>query len=629
MRRSETMRDGAFADIDKWRKQYNGTVSENAGDATNTMIRNITYELVESQISTVIPAPHVDAKVWSERHGRNAKAIERLLINLRNELPFERLNDIDERTVFVEGGSVWLIEWDETITAPGEQGGVRLSCISAEDFFPQPGIYEVEDMDWLILRLQSTREEIVDKYGVSIEVAGEAQNDDPDSIEDEDTCTVYMCFYKNEQGFVSQYVWSGDTELSDVEDYYARKRYVCGECGKRRELCESDKHCDCGGKFIMENEEYEELTHEVVLADGFTISANAPAYDERGNPRLRKATRFRTDPDGNTMTTAVDGVSVPLTEEYEERVMEPTRIEWYRPKHYPVVVRKNISKRRSVLGQSDCEFILPQQREINAVETRICQKIQAAGVYPVKPENLDFQYDATVGEKVLNLPEGRSFRDSTGVLDLTPNLTTEQNQSERLYEHAKKILGITNSYQGQADTTAKSGVAKQAQIAQAAGRLDSKRVMKHAAYADIDRVIFELYLAYADEPRSAAYVDAFGRMQNSSFNRYDFLEWDDATHKWIYEDRYLFSVDQNGGVDMQREQLWQLNLQNFSSGVYGNPQDPATLLRYWQMQEQAHYPHARENVEYFKELVERAQAASASMGAMQAGQGAAPMPMPQ
>ena len=41
------------------------------------------------------------------------------------------------------------------------------------------------------------------------------------------------------------------------------------------------------------------------------------------------------------------------------------------------------------------------------------------------------------------------------------------------------------------------------------------------------------------------------------------------------------------------------NLENLKAGTLGDPADPVTLLRYWQCQERAHYPNARENVEYF------------------------------
>ena len=63
-------------------------------------------------------------------------------------------------------------------------------------------------------------------------------------------------------------------------------------------------------------------------------------------------------------------------------------------------------------------------------------------------------------------------------------------------------------------------------------------------------------------------------------------------------------MDLNGGSEYQREALWQRNLENLKAGALGSPDSPITLLRYWQAQERAHYPHARENVEYFRLAVE-------------------------
>ena len=158
-------------------------------------------------------------------------------------------------------------------------------------------------------------------------------------------------------------------------------------------------------------------------------------------------------------------------------------------------------------------------------------------------------------------------------------------------------MGISNSKN-------ESGYARQLQISQATGRLESKRKMKHTAYADLDRIIFELYLAFADEPRALSYKDAYGRIHNAEFSRHDFLEFDESRCKYYYDDAYLFSVDLNGGAEYQREALWQRNLENLTSGALGDPRNAITLLRYWQAQERAHYPHARENVEYFTLAIE-------------------------
>lgn len=624
-RRAEAKRDGAFQNLERNRKQYLGSNEIDGSTEPASMVRNITYELIESQVSTQIPAPRVDAKCWSERHGRNAKSIERLCAAVRNELPFERINDQDERNTYIYGGSVWLVEWDNSIRTHNTVGGVRVSLVEPNDFIPQPGIFEVRDMDYLFIRYQCAREELSEKFGISPKKAEAAENDEVHSGDDgdEDTCTVYTCYYRGEDRTVSQFTWSGDVTLADINDYYARKRHVCRKCGRRRELCRSDSVCDCGGSFVMENEEFETLTHDVVTGDGggkYTIPAMSPSYRADGTLRTQKVKEMGLDAGGVPIAENVGGISLPRMVEREEPKMEPTKIRWYKPTGFPIVVRKNTSKEHSVFGQSDCEYIRYQQQEINKIESHIHEKIMTAGIYPILPDDAEFIYDATIGSNIIRLKPGED-RSQYGVVDTMPNIAQEQSQSDRLYEQAKRMLGITASYQGQADTTAKSGVAKQVQVAQSAGRLDSKRVMKNAAYADIDRIIFEYYLAYADEPRPIAFKDSFGRMQNTQFNRYDFVEWDEDTHEWFYEDRYLFSVDQNGGADEQRETMWNLNLQNLQAGVYGNPAEVSTILRYWQMQEQAHYPYARQNVEYFEALIAVQTAALGQSPAQIAGAG--------
>ena len=136
--------------------------------------------------------------------------------------------------------------------------------------------------------------------------------------------------------------------------------------------------------------------------------------------------------------------------------------------------------------------------------------------------------------------------------------------------------------------------------------LDSKRQMKNAAYADIDKIIFQYYLAYADEPRPVAYKDSFGKLQNRTFNRYDFLERDEAG-EYYYNDEYLFSTDATIDVERSRELLWQENRQNFQQGAYGDPKLLQTQLIFWQNMEQAHYPWAHDNVERIAEEIARQQ----------------------
>ena len=148
------------------------------------------------------------------------------------------------------------------------------------------------------------------------------------------------------------------------------------------------------------------------------------------------------------------------------------------------------------------------------------------GVFPIVPEGVNVEIDNSIFKKVFRANQANQAL--FGRIDLQVDISRDIAQADRLYDHAKRILGITDSFQGQYDSSAQSGVAKQILVNQAAGRLDSKRQMKNAAYAEIDQIIFQYYLAYADEPRPATYKDAQGRMQNVYFNRYDFIRRDEA-----------------------------------------------------------------------------------------------------
>ena len=548
-------------------EQYKGSDLIDGSTERASAVRNITYEIVESQVNSDIPAPKVEAKRYSLRHDRNATDIERLLAKIRDELPFEELNDIDERYTYIFGGSIWLVEWDSDKEDARERGGVRVSCISPTDFFPQPHIYRIEDMEYCFLRFTTTREELSRRYGVTQAEANLAATEETDACRgEEDTVTVVVCFWRDEAGEVSRFVWSGDAVLSDIEHYYGRKKCACRVCGKPVEFCTCETP-----RPTLSDEEEEVLTHDILLEDGTVILAKTPVFSENSDGVVREI---------------------------------PTRVPYYRPKCFPIVIRKNTSSASDLLGQSDCEFIRPEQQQINKIESRIMQKLMRSGITPLVPEDATVTLNNAVFGQVIRLRPGESAA-NYGTVDTTPNISQDIAQAERLYEHAKRIIGISDAYQGLDTARGESGYSRQIRIQQAAGRLESKRRMKYTAYAAIDRLIFSYYLAYADEPRHVTYTDSFGVKHASTFNRYDFLEYDPAEGRYYYDDGYLFSVDLSGGPEQQREEMWEKNLKNLQAGTLGDPADPATLLRYWQNQERAHYPFARENVTYFFDMIKR------------------------
>lgn len=601
--------------------QYLGSKEiDGAPESPAEVVRNITYELIESQISTTIPAPRVTPKRWSEGHGRNARRIELLLEGVRDELPFEKMNDTEERLVPIHGASARVIDWDDSYRTHDTVGRASVKVLNMTYLTWQPGIYEIQDMDAIFVREDTTRDDILQRYGVEWQDVEDAEAA-PDAADPDETVSVYTAWYRNEEGQVCKFVWSGAVVLEDVENYWSRKKYVCKVCGERRELSEGeDGKCRCGGEFEALDDEYEELDHDIQLSDGRVIPAMSRVY-ENGHIKVE-----------NVIVPAVDGAGaplfdaegVPVMEMQSQSVMAPTRLRWYRPDIYPVTIRKNTSRDGVLLGQSDCEFIRDQQQQINKLETNIHQKSMGAGVYPFMPAQTAFVLDKSINQHVLKLPEGVRAQ-QCGVLDFSVNTLHDQALSDRAREQAKATLGITASYQGQEDTTAKSGIAKQVQVQQAAGRLASKRVMKQAAYAEADEAIFKLNLAYADEPRPVSYVDEFGQVHYEAFNRYDYYEYDEKTGEWYVDDGYTFACDATQGLETQSEARWQMIASDYQAGMYGDPATVAAKLAAWMARERAGYPDAHVQVEHFRALYRAEQEAmTAQQAAIQQAAGAIP-----
>ena len=548
----------AYSDIldelDENMQQYRGSAEIDGSHERASTVRNITYEIIESQVSSDIPHPKVEPSYYTDKRYANAVSIERLCQTVRDRLPFEVLNDLDERFTYIYGGSIFFVEWDNTLRHGKEIGGVRVHLISPTDFIPQPYVYDPSDMDYCFLRFTTTRDELIRKYGARPENLSNISTGTT-AIGASHAAEVIVCFYRGESGEIGQFIFTGELTLKDIPSYYRRKRTVCKKCSREAHLC----GCETP-HFTTVDLAVERISREV--ADG--VSEDFLLRNSDG------------------------GITLP----------------YYLPKRFPIVIRKNTSAKDSLLGQSDCRYIRPEQQAINKIESRILQKLLRSGVTPVVPEDANININNSVFGQIIKMKPGESMS-QYGKVDTTPDISQDIEEAERLYNHSKRILGISDAYQGIGEYANESGVARRLRIQQASGRLESKRKMRYAAYAALDRIIFEHYLAFADEPRVLSYKDAYGRVHNECFNRYDFLIFDRSDGSFKYDDSYLFSVDYNAGTEYQREALWEKNLENLKSGTLGDPSAPHTLLRYWQCQERAHYPHARENVEYFSEIIKK------------------------
>ena len=532
-------------------------------------IRNIIRENIESEVSSTIPQPKVTARRQSDEW--RAKILEDMLRNELDRLPMETLNDQMERTVPIQGGGYWLVEWDNSKRTHSTVGDVTVSILHPKQVVPQDGVFgSVEDMDAFILKLPQTRAYIKRVYGKDVdegEDAPEARTLDETAANAEDMVTQYVAYYRNDNGGIGKFSWVHDTVLEDMEDFEARRLRKCSQCGEV--LGPDTEKCPvCGSEQAQEGEEEsEEVYTGMTTTNGTEIPGASAGVDEMGLP-----------------------------------VMQPTVLPYYKPDVFPVFLQKNVSTFGKLLGDSDVDAIQDQQNTVNRMEQKIIDRFIKAGTRITLPDRADLRQDPEDGEKwyIGNAADASLI----GVYQFSGDLSQEMQYLANIYEEARQILGITDSFQGRQDSTAQSGVAKQFAAQQSAGRLESKRVMKEAAYAELFKRIVQLKVAYADEPRSVVATDDRGQAQYEEFNRYDFYEQDEKGewHCILDDERFLFSCDTSTPLANNREAMWQDATQMFQMGAFGQPQSLDALLLFWTKLELLHYPGASDTKEYLTKL---------------------------
>lgn len=633
---------------------YNGSDAIEAlvaGDTqtTTSHVQNIIFENIESQISTAIPMPKVTA--CRQEDEDLARIIENMIRNELDRQPFEMMNDLAERTVPIQGGVFFLTEWNNAARSFLSIGELANSVIHPKQFVPQPGIYtDVEDMDWFIIKFPTTKAAVKREYGVDVTMEGESEPEVRGTgaqDNSEDTVTKYVGYERSEDGYINKYVWVNDTELENLENYQARRQPVCAHCGRVKPHMgqpipeepdagtASPEETNAGLKLARQ------LSDELMMPQGvdgsdpemvgslrLTSGAEPEVVTYDGGPCPWCGSNEWTTEEMQweeviTPVTTSRGVNIPgvqMQEDPETQTVSevPTKIPFYRPDIYPVVLQRSVSQYGQLLGNSDVDIIADQQNTLNRIHQKIIDRILKAGTRISLPDDTKLRVDPKDGDIwYLEDPAAKQMID---VYEFSGNLQYEMAYKAQIYEEPRQMLGITDSFQGRRDPTATSGKAKEYAASMSAGRLESKRMMKNAAYAKLFEIMFKFMLAYSDEPRLVAYKDHRGDTVYEEFNRYDFLV-QDALGQWQWNDRFLFSVDTTAPLAANREAMWQETRMNLQTGAFGDPAATETLILFWSKMEQLHYPGAGSTRKYLEERLQAQQAAPVA--------GGMPMQMPQ
>lgn len=539
--------------LKKWRKAYLGTlnaIDRRTGDESkrkSVQLRKMIYELIESKIDNSIPMARVTPRRKTDLP--LVDVTENYLKFEMDRMLSEQENDRSERATYIDGTSWYKVCWDSLDSGYERSGDLRVEVFLADQIVPEPGCKDYRLMNYIFEKSVLSVSHIYDLYGRIIVPTVNGTNG----------VNVITYYYKNEKGLVGRFMFAEESRqvITWDEDWQIRKLRKCKVC--EMVVPQSDYCPNCGSeKFVYDN-----ATTEVLSEDLLQIH----------NPYEEGKTD---DPTQNART--------------EVFLEAGTEIPHYQVRQLPFVPRLSVSSLESIYGISEVSILLDMQDSVNKILSKVEEKILKSGTVVTKPEKMKMSdTDDTFKVAGVRTAEEAAMVQAKQILaDVSQDIASAQ----LFYESARASSGITESYQGKHDTTAVSGKAKEISAMQSAGRLESLRVMKAAAFAGVYELMFKYLLAFSDETRKFVKVLPDGQTEEMMWNKYMFLR-KDKYGKIYYADDFAFSTDPAATLSNNRVQMWQETLQQFTMGTMGNPQDPRTLQLFWRIMDTMQYPLAK------------------------------------
>lgn len=494
----------------------NSTKMQNGKRKKANNVVNLVLEFIETNVDSTIPQPSVRTKLPG--YEMQASMIENSLTSDITELGIVAINDVNERITPVQGYSSMLVGWNPDFKHHLYRGELTIESVHPKRIIPQPGVWELQKMDYFFILSSVTKAFIKKRYDIDVDNEGEQfpgvdfLNSNVSQPHNPDKVTEIVCWYKNDDGDVSKFVWCENEILEDLPNFYARR---------------------IDGKIQDE----ETLGSDVTIASGEVLKAG-------------------------------------------------TKVPYFTPTRYPLIVRENIPLNFAFGGQSDVDVIRDQQDAMKKVVSTIEEKIMRGSAVVTALEGHRFNLS---NELYAVIRGTQAELNALNVKNLSADISQDLVFAQQQYKAAQSTLGVTNSFQGKSDSTAVSGIAKQIQVQQSSGRLRSKESNKYASYKELYETMFEFKLAFYDELRPFVTKDANGQDSYGDFNKYAFLVRDKAGELY-YNTDFIFQAD--AGAGLPRDKMWLFN-QSTEMLKYGAYNPGPAAIAYWTQLVNQKYPNAK------------------------------------
>lgn len=462
-------------------------------------IWNIIFEFTESQVSNQIPMPQVKSK--REGFEMHAQMVADSIANDLRESDIEQINDQNERITPIQGFSIIEVCWDPDYKHHLYKGEIKLYGRHPKQLVPQPKVYNLQKMDYFFILSDVTKDYVKRRYGKDLE--GEEEQ-----------------YPENTRLFGSpeeQQSSSGSVTMRSAgdEEEEPLTEIVCWYKDEDGDIC----------KYVWIND---------------TVLEDLPKFFYR---------RF----DGQIRDMETLDFDV-MNDKGELIARAGEEVPYFVPNRYPVSIRINVPRNFMFGGQSDLDIIRDQQDSIKRVVHKMEEKLVKGGTI-IKAADDHTTFNIT--DEIYQIVRGSAQQLSLiGTMDLTADISRDIQFVQEQYRVAQSMLGITNSFQGKEDPTAQSGRAKQIQVQQASGRLQSKQFNKFVHYKELFEIMFQFKLAFYDELRPYLAQDQNGNEVFGEFNKYQFLQRD-KTGRLYYNTDFIFGTD--GALGLPKDPMFMYN----------------------------------------------------------------------
>lgn len=552
------------SNLEMWRKAYLGTLNALKADGTeeskrkSRQVRKLAYEVVESTVDNSIPLPKIIPRYKADKHLINIT--EEYLKYEVNKAINKKVNDANERATYIDGTSWLKVTWNSLDTTHNRSGDIRIQHLNVDQVIPQPGITDYRKLEYIFELSKVSLTEIYDLYGRLITPVTRETN----------VIDVVSCYYLNENRIVGLFMWSPTSRqvICNEKDWQIRKIRHCTKCDT---IVPEGGICPvCGhNRFRWKNAENE------VLQEPIDTVFNPYEIAEQNYP---DGTQIKDVKNSQGQNVKI-GVA-PFAE-------AGTEIPFYVLRQLPFIPRPAISNTDDIYGISQVRMLLEMQDAANKVLTKAIDKTLKSGGVVTKPKNLQIN-EKDDSFKILSVNSAEEAA-QVQVRQIVADTQQDLMIASLMYDSAKSSSGITDSFQGKKDTTATSGKAKEFAVAQSAGRIESLRVMKAAAYAGLYDLVLKYLLAFSDAKRTFVRVLPNGKEQEEQWSKYMFLAKGD-NQEIYYRDDFEFNTDPAATLSEDRVSMWNETQEKFIQGSFGNPADPRVLELYWNTLSQLGYP---------------------------------------